>query len=138
MKLQRIIVLLLLLLSIGCKKTDDSQDQEKKETGSYNKSQPYTSKSAYPDALTEVKDESTHLSAEVSNDGKWVRVLSEDGKVLWEKNVIRQYGEPAEGKPVIRKVKIDAKFEYIEVMMGDSARVRLDLKTGDYIDYYGA
>jgi hypothetical protein len=99
----------------------------------YSKDEPYASRSAFSDAVLETRDDKTQITVQVSNDGHFIRALGADNKVLWEKDVIKQFGQPAEGPPYIHKVS--TKFETVDVLMGDHTTATYDLPTGDFREF---
>ncbi|MEW6730327.1 MAG: hypothetical protein AB1489_03210 [Acidobacteriota bacterium] len=128
-----ITIMLLLLPLFGCGKSAE-QNSAGEEKPVYSTDPSHASKLAYASAIIEAKDEKSQIRVQVSNDGQWVRAVSTDGAVLWEKNMIRRFGEPVSGKPVVHKISIK-EFDTLEVVMGNNTMARFDLKSGDFIDF---
>lgn len=125
MKIRYIFLTIILLLTSACGGSGSTE-------ATFLADRPYVSKKSFNDAVIEAKDEKGQYIAQVSNDGKSVRVIKPNNEVLWQTDVSLKYGQLVEGEPLIRKISIAR--DYVQVIFGSQAVLRVDLDTGTYID----
>lgn len=125
MKIRYIFLTIILLLTSACGGSGSTE-------ATFLADRPYVSKKSFNDAVIEAKDEKGQYIAQVSNDGKSVRVIKPNNELLWQTDVSLKYGQLVEGEPLIRKISIAR--DYVQVIFGSQAVLRVDLDTGTYID----
>lgn len=83
---------------------------------------------AYPNAVVVTNDAATGITVSVETNGRELKAAAKDGTVLWKVDVIKEWGKPSVGKPVIRHLAITG--GKVEVTVGKHMFGEVDLKTG--------
>ncbi len=89
---------------------------------------PHASLAAYPNAVISVTDGPTGITVSVEPNGRELKAMSKDGTVLWKADLIKQWGKPKVGSPVIRYLALGN--GKVSVTIGKHMNGDVDLKTG--------
>ena len=89
---------------------------------------PHASLVAYPNAIISTNDELTGVTVSVEPNGRELKAVGKDGVLLWKVDLIEEWGTPAVGSPVIRRLSLGG--GKVSVTIGKHMGGEVDLKTG--------
>ena len=89
---------------------------------------PHASLAAYPNAVISISDGPTGITVSVEPSGRELKAVSKEGTVLWRIDLIKQWGKPKVGSPVIRYLALGN--GKVSVTIGKHMNGDVDLKTG--------
>jgi hypothetical protein len=88
----------------------------------------HASLAAYPNAVITTTDTATGMAVSVEPNGRELKAVDKDGKTIWKVDLLKKWGKPGVGTPVIRHLSIQA--DKIQVTVGKHMYGEVDIKTG--------
>ena len=89
----------------------------------------HASVQAYPEAVVSATDAASGITVSVEPDGSVLTARNAAGAVLWQADVVKQTGKPAEGTAVVRHVAPTGRGT-VSLVVGKNRVVEADLKSG--------